>query len=302
MTIPYPTGPREVVFSSSGDRTRAADAATVASGSSIASRATALAESLFATLFPADCRFCGAPLLSISRLPVCGNCLDTIRPIAGGVCAICGERLVGPHAFTGSGSEPLCGLCRRIDQVFAKASAYGSYAGSLRDLIHLLKYQQVRPAANLLGRMLAEVIAALEPHFRDASLIVIPVPLHATKQRQRGFNQSELIAQAALKLSFKRLAPRAAHGERRLSGSQAGRSLGTRDPPGRRRFHHGHDGFRVRACFASRRRYPGLGGYRGAHVQGRHTVRSLGAGDGFCHEHGGSWIISIEAGYVREDR
>ena len=127
-------------------------------------------------------------------------CLDAIRPIAGGVCAVCGESLVAPHVFTTNGSEPVCGLCRRIEQTFAKASAYGSYAGGLRDLIHLLKYQQVRPAANVIVRMLAEVIAGLEPHFTDPGLLVIPVPLYATKQRQRGFNQSEMIAHSALKL------------------------------------------------------------------------------------------------------
>jgi len=43
--------------------------------------------------------------------------------------------------------------------------AYGSYEGGLRELIHLLKYESVPPAANILGRMLAEAIAELEPDF-----------------------------------------------------------------------------------------------------------------------------------------
>jgi ComF family protein len=79
--------------------------------------------------------------------------------------------------------------------------AYGSYSGGLRDLIHLLKYEQVRPAAGVLGRMLAEAIATLEPLLGDGPVFVIPIPLHAGKLRQRGFNQSELIAKAALKLN-----------------------------------------------------------------------------------------------------
>jgi ComF family protein len=69
----------------------------------------------------------------------------------------------------------------------------------MRELIHLLKYDHVRPAAALLGRMLAEVIAGLAEAF-DGPLVVIPVPLHRSKLRQRGFNQSEAIARAALKL------------------------------------------------------------------------------------------------------
>jgi ComF family protein len=142
---------------------------------------------------------CGAPLVRISRLPVCESCLDSIHPIAGGLCSICGERLVSPHAFRHGQGEARCGLCQRLEQPFAKASAYGSYESGLRDLIHMLKYQQVRPAGNVLGRMLAEVIAELEPSWEGAHVLVVPVPLFPAKLRQRGFNQAELIARLALK-------------------------------------------------------------------------------------------------------
>lgn len=122
-----------------------------------------------------------------------------MHPIAGGVCSVCGERLVSPYASSGEHGEPRCGLCRRLEPPFVRAAAYGSYDGGLRELIHLLKYEQVRPAANVLGRMLAEVIAGLAPGLSD-TVLVVPVPLHARKLRQRGFNQSQLIAQVALKL------------------------------------------------------------------------------------------------------
>jgi ComF family protein len=133
-------------------------------------------------------------------LPVCELCLDAIRPISGGLCSVCGERLVSPYAFQNE-SEARCGLCRRLDQPYVRAAAYGSYEGGLRELIHMLKYQQVRPAANVLGRMLAEVIAGFQPSWGDAQILVVPVPLFAGKFRQRGFNQAELIARAALKLT-----------------------------------------------------------------------------------------------------
>ena len=160
------------------------------------------AESLFATLFPADCRLCGFPLIKISRFPVCEDCLSAMRPIAGGVCSTCGERLISPYAFSAEGDEPRCGLCRRLAPPFTKAVAYGSYDGGLRELIHLLKYEQVRPAAAVLGRMLHEAIASLDQLPTD--LVVVPVPLHKRKLRQRGFNQVELIARAALKLGPER--------------------------------------------------------------------------------------------------
>jgi len=126
-------------------------------------------------------------------------------PITGGLCSICGERLVSPFAFSAetlssASGETLCGLCRRLEPPYVKATAYGSYEGGLRELIHLLKYHQVRPAANVLGRMLAETIEDLQPLFATEEILVVPVPLHARKLRQREFNQSELIARAALKL------------------------------------------------------------------------------------------------------
>jgi ComF family protein len=124
-----------------------------------------------------------------------------MRPIAGGVCASCGERLFSSYAVAGVPGESRCGLCRRVQPAFARAAAYGSYESGLRELIHLLKYGGVRPAANVLGRMLAEAIAVLEPELPADSMAVVPVPLHRAKLRQRGFNQAELIARAAVKIS-----------------------------------------------------------------------------------------------------
>ena len=148
--------------------------------SSLVSSVSGIAECVFATLFPSDCRLCGAPLVKISRLPVCDECVAQMRPITGSVCSVCGERLASPFAAAGE----RCGLCRRAAPPFAKAAAYGSYDGGLRELIHLLKYEQVRPAAGVLGRMLAEAISTLAMEYE--AILVVPVPLHRRKLRQRG--------------------------------------------------------------------------------------------------------------------
>jgi ComF family protein len=58
----------------------------------------------------------------------------------------------------------------------------------------------VRPAANVLGRMLAEVIAHLKPGFGSDAIMVVPVPLYRGKLRRREFNHAEVIARAAVKL------------------------------------------------------------------------------------------------------
>jgi len=158
------------------------------------------AESLFSVLFPSDCRICGEPLLNISRLPVCRGCLAQIQPVYGKLCSICGERVLSSYAELDEDGLRRCPVCRRVERPFRRALAYSSYEGGLRELIHLLKYDGVRPAANVLGRMLAEAIAAIEPLLEQERVLVIPVPLYKGKRYRRGFNQAELVARAALKL------------------------------------------------------------------------------------------------------
>lgn len=86
-------------------------------------------------------------------------------------------------------------MCRRARPSFTRAVAYGGYDGALRELIHLLKYENVRPAAGRLGVYLAEAVRSLQVDLEE--WIVVPVPLHKTRRRERGFNQAELIARAA---------------------------------------------------------------------------------------------------------
>ena len=154
--------------------------------------------SLFSVLFPSDCNICGRPLLNVSRLPVCPVCLADIHPVNGRVCSICGERVLSSYSEMDDDGLRRCPVCRRVDRPFERAVAYGSYEGALRELIHLLKYSGVRPAAMVLGRMLAESVSELAPAFEQETVLVIPVPLFKAKRRQREFNQAELIARAAL--------------------------------------------------------------------------------------------------------
>jgi ComF family protein len=67
----------------------------------------------------------------------------------------------------------------------------------MRDAIHALKYNGLRPAARGLGRMLAEAIAQLAPG-APAEMLVVPVPLHRAKHAGRGFNQARMLAVQAL--------------------------------------------------------------------------------------------------------
>lgn len=160
-----------------------------------------LFHSLFAVVFPSDCKLCNTPLLNISRLPVCDECLTAIQPLRASLCLLCGERLAAAQLLIGDGQ---CVPCREMPPQFDRAVSFAEYEGGLRGLIHLLKYEGVRPAAPVLGEMLAETISLLLPSCGDSLPLVVPVPLHSGKRRERGFNQAEFIARAAMP----RLSPR----------------------------------------------------------------------------------------------
>ena len=72
----------------------------------------------------------------------------------------------------------------------ARSRAIGAYDGALRAIVHALKYGGRRSIARPLAALLAEHGAEL---LRDAS-VVVPVPLHRSRQRLRGFNQAAELA------------------------------------------------------------------------------------------------------------
>lgn len=77
--------------------------------------------------------------------------------------------------------------------------AWGSYSGSLKRTLTTLKYENQPQLACLLGDWLAQSwlqFAQTSAKSLPRSLIVVPIPMHAAKQQQRGFNQAELLAEA----------------------------------------------------------------------------------------------------------
>jgi len=110
---------------------------------------------------------------------------------------------------------------------FERAVAWATYEGRMRDAIHAFKYGRLKPAARPLGHMLAGAIEQLAAD-APAELLVVPVPLHSSKQASRGFNQARLLAVHALTALHKshpawhlKLAP-AALLRQRATESQAG--------------------------------------------------------------------------------
>ncbi|PYS04580.1 MAG: hypothetical protein DMG15_08510 [Acidobacteria bacterium] len=86
--------------------------------------------------------------------------------------------------------EGLCGFCRRGEHAFDFARSALLFTHTLREMIHHLKYADRVSLANQLGDILNEC-RRREPF---TGSLVIPVPLHRSRERERGFNQAELIA------------------------------------------------------------------------------------------------------------
>lgn len=141
-------------------------------------------------------------MLKTGASPVCDECIDGLRAQSATLCVRCGEALDidGLHYESQFGAEALlCSPCRLAPPQFECAAAWGLYEDRMRELIHLLKYEGVRSAAKPLGKLLARVTASMDDRtLMSRELVVIAVPLFPAKQRQRGYNQSVLIADEAL--------------------------------------------------------------------------------------------------------
>jgi len=86
--------------------------------------------------------------------------------------------------------EGLCGLCLKGEHLFDFARSALLFTSTLREIIHHLKYADRVSLARPLGDILKECME----REAFAGNLVIPVPLHRSRERQRGFNQAEVLA------------------------------------------------------------------------------------------------------------
>ena len=146
-------------------------------------------------VFPAPCRICESTLQTASRIPVCSRCLESLRPLPDPACQVCGRPFLS--ALAGAPRVPLCQLCRRNVYGFDLARSYGVYDATMVRAITLLKYHAVTPLGGWFAARVAELIARQAESF--LADVVVPVPLHAARLRERGYNQAELIGRPLAK-------------------------------------------------------------------------------------------------------
>ncbi|HTW25005.1 MAG TPA: ComF family protein [Candidatus Baltobacteraceae bacterium] len=147
-------------------------------------------DSLAAVLFPAPCRICARTLANASRIPVCEACLEGFERIAEPMCVGCGRPFESEVAL--EAIEPKCRLCRAGFYAFDRARSFARYDDALSEAIVLLKYEEVGRLGDWFAERLAEIVARAPADW--TADVVVPVPLHRERRRERGYNQAELIA------------------------------------------------------------------------------------------------------------
>lgn len=147
-------------------------------------RALAAAESL---IFPATCGGCGA-----RGQWLCDACLTSLRPVRQPTCR-CGRPAA--HGFV-PGVRQVCHACHDWPAGLRSMQAAYLFDGVLRSSIHRFKYRGERARGDYLGELLAAFAASAFSGPDGAFDLVVPVPLHRRRQRERGFNQAEVLARA----------------------------------------------------------------------------------------------------------
>jgi len=125
-------------------------------------------------------------------MDVCGACWVSLEPWTGPACQRCGIPFASAQAL--DSSLALCATCREEAFQFDLARSYGLYRGSLRAAILQLKFGRRQRMGSRLGELLAWTWEWVEGSCDREPPVVVPVPLHRLRERERGFNQAELLA------------------------------------------------------------------------------------------------------------
>ncbi len=135
-------------------------------------------------IFPPKCLLCGE--FSRDGKSICPDCLQKMRHIRRPLCPRCGL------PFDGEEIDHLCKTCLKEKIYFNIARAMGLYEGSLREAILRFKYNHKTMLLKPLGDLMAKY------HYDSINLssydLLIPIPLHKKRLKERGFNQSLILS------------------------------------------------------------------------------------------------------------
>ena len=134
-------------------------------------------------LYPARCPICHGILRG--KEDVCRPCRGKLHYIQEPRCKKCGKEIESPE-------EEYCRDCQRFVHSFDRGAAVFSYDEIMRRSISMFKYHNRREYAKFYAKEMERCYGKLLRQW--APEVILPVPVHRQKRRQRGFNQAELIA------------------------------------------------------------------------------------------------------------
>jgi ComF family protein len=143
-------------------------------------------------IFPPRCITCDAIIEEHGPLPFCPQCTAGIRSIASPLCPRCGLPYPTPER-----EDHLCGECLVTRRPFALARAVGLYEDTLMTAIHLFKYRGRIGIGKVLGGIMADFAGGIWD--MKVFSVIMPVPLHRKRLRERGFNQAVILARKIAK-------------------------------------------------------------------------------------------------------
>ncbi len=144
-------------------------------------------EAVLGLLYPGVCHLCRDEPAGPADGYVGAECRARVHAVRAPFCQRCGLPYPGEISHTFS-----CANCAEVELHFETARAAAIADGPVLEAVHRYKYSDARWFHPFLAGLLCE--AAL-PELRDAGWsMVVPVPLHAVKRRERGFNQAEALA------------------------------------------------------------------------------------------------------------
>ncbi|MBI4026802.1 MAG: ComF family protein [Verrucomicrobia bacterium] len=140
-------------------------------------------------LYPRQCQMCGGTLRCVAFSFLCDDCFADAPRLEPPYCSICAmpfHGIIGP--------DFRCPNCGQIRLHFDRAMAVMRFQGVVRRAIHSLKYGHQGYWARVLQSWLLEGVDPLLN--RSEADVVLPVPLHPVRERERGFNQAWFLADA----------------------------------------------------------------------------------------------------------
>jgi ComF family protein len=146
--------------------------------------ASSLTASAVDLLFPRRCPVCGE-IVEPAGQWICPSCLVLLSPVKPPACQKCGKEVVGEET-------EYCSDCSRHRRSFASGRALFNYNEAARGSMAAIKYKNKREYLDFYSGTMAyrfgKQIKMWNPD------VLIPVPVHPSRRRQRGYNQAEELA------------------------------------------------------------------------------------------------------------